>query len=131
MPIKIRGGDAAAGEEEDDNNNHDLIGIIIGAGPSGLATALALSNQKICSKIYVIEKHKSFDKRGSTFGLAPNGQKMLSKLHPYLVDKMKDVGIDTSGGRGGGGGEYRWVISICMVGNERCVIRMCLRTTEY
>ena len=60
----------------------DYVAIVIGAGPSGLACALALSN--VCKKVLLVEKHANFDRRGATFGLSKNGQNVLDELSPGL-----------------------------------------------
>jgi 2-polyprenyl-6-methoxyphenol hydroxylase-like FAD-dependent oxidoreductase len=79
--------------------NDGLVAIVIGAGPSGLATALALSNH--CQKVYLVEKHATFEKRGATFGMAPNGQKVLNELlssssSPERLHRLlQEIAIDT------------------------------------
>jgi len=66
--------------------------IVIGAGPSGLACALALSN--VCAKVHLVEKRASFEKRGATFGMAKNGQSALRDISPELMEYMRDeVGL--------------------------------------
>ncbi|KAL7461393.1 hypothetical protein ACHAXS_001813 [Conticribra weissflogii] len=79
--------------------------IIIGAGPSGLATSLSLSRS--CSKIYLVEKHHSFDQRGSTFGLAANGQRALKQINHELYEDMEKNGLHT--GSNGPNGHGTWV----------------------
>lgn len=54
--------------------------IIIGAGPSGLAASLAMTS--LGYTVDLLEKHESFDIRGSTLGLAPNGSKALQEILP-------------------------------------------------
>ena len=70
----------------------DQVAIVIGAGPAdGLACALGLSN--VCKKVLLVEKHANFDRRGATFGLAKNGQKVLDELSPGLFQHMNDIGL--------------------------------------
>ena len=68
-----------------------MIAIIIGAGPSGLACAIGLSS--CCEQVHLIEKYPTFDKRGSTFGCAKNGQLAISKLSPECLDDMQRIGM--------------------------------------
>ncbi|CAN0065890.1 unnamed protein product, partial [Heterosigma akashiwo] len=75
----------------------ERVAIVIGAGPAGLAVSLGLSG--VCSKVLLCEKHPVFDKRGSTFGLALNGQKTLDELQPGLRKHMANAGV--SGGPSG------------------------------
>ena len=53
-------------QQQDEGGVKDLTAIVIGAGPSGLATSLSLSN--VCKKVHLVEKHPTFEKRGATFG---------------------------------------------------------------
>eukprot|EP00978_Attheya_sp_CCMP212_P049582 scaffold685575_cov51-Attheya_sp.AAC.1 len=75
----------------------EQVAIVIGAGPSGLACSLGLSN--VCKRVLLVEKHPTFEKRGSTFGMAKNGQKTLDELRPGLLNYMEDIGLP--GGPGG------------------------------
>eukprot|EP00550_Attheya_septentrionalis_P012406 CAMPEP_0198304600 /NCGR_PEP_ID=MMETSP1449-20131203/57478_1 /TAXON_ID=420275 /ORGANISM="Attheya septentrionalis, Strain CCMP2084" /LENGTH=381 /DNA_ID=CAMNT_0044007127 /DNA_START=196 /DNA_END=1341 /DNA_ORIENTATION=+ len=75
----------------------EQVAIVIGAGPSGLACALGLSN--VCKRVLLVEKHPTFEKRGSTFGMAKNGQKTLDELRPGLLSYMEGIGLP--GGPGG------------------------------
>lgn len=67
------------------------VAIIIGAGPVGLATALALS--PCCETIYLVEKSTSFGRQGATFGLAVNGQKCLAELDTELYEHVRDLAL--------------------------------------
>jgi 2-polyprenyl-6-methoxyphenol hydroxylase-like FAD-dependent oxidoreductase len=70
--------------------------IIVGAGPSGLAAALALSN--LGWTVDLLEKHSSFDMRGSTLGLAPNGSKALVEILPNEdISTLTDMGLCVPG----------------------------------
>ena len=108
--MTMRGGGQQVGDATLDTDKNDgLVAIIIGAGPSGLACALALSNDSqnddddnnkrpLCRKIYLVEKHPEFDRRGSTFGLAPHGQRVLEELDcsGALRSKLQESGISTA-----------------------------------
>ncbi|MGK3758338.1 MAG: 2-polyprenyl-6-methoxyphenol hydroxylase-like FAD-dependent oxidoreductase [Bacillariaceae sp.] len=85
-----------SGSGEDDSHKNDVTAIVIGCGPAGLACGLALSN--VCRKVILVEKHSTFDQRGSTFGMGLNGQKTLDELRPGLRQHMEDTGIPTSPG---------------------------------
>jgi 2-polyprenyl-6-methoxyphenol hydroxylase-like FAD-dependent oxidoreductase len=80
-----------------ESSGNGRIAIVIGAGPAGLATSLGLSN--VCKKVFLVEKHPTFEKRGATFGMAANGQKTLDELRPGLRKYMEDIGL--IGGPGG------------------------------
>lgn len=54
--------------------------IVVGAGLAGQAAALALSS--LGNTVDLLEKHPTFDVRGSTLGLAPNGSKALQEICP-------------------------------------------------
>lgn len=70
--------------------------IIVGAGPSGLAASLGLS--ELGSSVDLLEKHSSFDVRGSTLGLAPNGAKALQEIMPNEdVSTLTDQGLSVPG----------------------------------
>lgn len=73
--------------------SRDLSAIVIGAGPAGLITALSLS--KFCREVYLIEKHPTFEKRGSTFGIMTNGRKALAEIDPTLRGDLEQVGVDS------------------------------------
>ena len=66
-----------------------MIAIIIGAGPSGLVCAIGLSS--CCEQVHLIEKYPTFDKRGSTFGLA--FLLAISELSPECLDDMQRIGM--------------------------------------
>jgi 2-polyprenyl-6-methoxyphenol hydroxylase-like FAD-dependent oxidoreductase len=46
----------------------------------------------------LIEKHPTFEQRGSTFGIMPNGRKALAEIDPTLWSDLEQVGIDTPSG---------------------------------
>ena len=74
--------------------------IVIGAGLSGQAAALGLSS--LGFKVDLLEKHSSFDVKGSTLGLAPNGSKALQEICPNNEDvrTLTDLGLDIPGFKG-------------------------------
>jgi 2-polyprenyl-6-methoxyphenol hydroxylase-like FAD-dependent oxidoreductase len=76
--------------------SRDISAIVIGAGPAGLVTALGLS--KLCREVHLIEKHPTFEQRGSTFGIMPNGRKALAEIDPTLWGDLEQVGIVTPNG---------------------------------
>jgi 2-polyprenyl-6-methoxyphenol hydroxylase-like FAD-dependent oxidoreductase len=76
--------------------SRDITAIVIGAGPAGLVTALGLS--KLCREVHLIEKHPTFEQRGSTFGVMPNGRKALAEIDPTLWGDLEQAGIVTSNG---------------------------------
>ncbi len=63
---------------------------IIGAGPGGLATAIALRKQGIDAHVY--EKAREFRPVGAGLGLQPNGLRCLDAIKPGIVDTLKRSG---------------------------------------
>ncbi|MGD1700725.1 FAD-dependent oxidoreductase [Dapis sp. BLCC M229] len=63
---------------------------IIGAGPGGLATAIALREQGIDAHVY--EKAREFRPIGAGVGLHPNGLRCLDAIKPGIVDTLKCSG---------------------------------------
>ncbi len=63
---------------------------IIGAGPGGLACAIALRKQGINVQVY--EKAKKFRPAGAGLGLLPNGFNALEAIDPDLVTDIKSSG---------------------------------------
>jgi len=73
--------------------------IVVGAGPSGLAASLGLSS--LGFTVDLLEKHSSFDVRGSTLGLAPNGSKALQEICPNEdVTTLTNQGLSVPGVKG-------------------------------
>lgn len=60
---------------------------IVGAGPGGLATAIALRKQGIDAQVY--ERAKEFRPVGAGLALAPNGINSLEAISPGIVEKLK------------------------------------------
>ncbi|MDJ0514833.1 MAG: FAD-dependent monooxygenase [Trichodesmium sp. MO_231.B1] len=63
---------------------------IVGAGPGGLATAIALRKQGIDAHVY--EKAREFRPIGAGVGLHPNGLRCLDAIKPGIVDTLKRSG---------------------------------------
>ena len=63
---------------------------IIGAGPGGLATAIALRKQGIDAHVY--EKARDFRPVGAGLGLQPNGLRCLDAIQPGIVGTLKRSG---------------------------------------
>ncbi|WP_323808810.1 FAD-dependent monooxygenase [Nostoc sphaeroides] len=65
---------------------------IVGAGPGGLAAAIALRSQGIDVQIY--EKAQEFRPAGTGLGLAPNGLNFLDAIsHRELLKPSKVQGV--------------------------------------
>jgi len=60
---------------------------IIGAGPAGLATAIALKKQGI--EVHIYERAKAFRPIGAGLTLSPNGLRSLAALAPDIVEQLK------------------------------------------
>jgi salicylate hydroxylase len=60
---------------------------IVGAGPGGLATAIALRNQGIDAQVY--ERAKAFRPVGAGLALTPNGLNCLDAISPGIVEELK------------------------------------------
>ncbi|WP_445635460.1 FAD-binding domain-containing protein [Nostoc sp. DSM 114161] len=67
---------------------------IVGAGPGGLATAIALQNQGIDVRVY--EKAQEFRPAGTGLGLAPNGLNFLDAIAPGIVETLKSSGCEVN-----------------------------------
>lgn len=65
---------------------------IIGAGPGGLAAAIALRSQGINVQLY--EKAQEFRPAGTGLGLAPNGLNCLDAIAPGIVETLKSSGCE-------------------------------------
>lgn len=62
---------------------------IVGAGLGGLACAVALHNKGFNVEVY--EKAQDFRPVGGGLGLLPNGSKILDKIHPGIVEEIKNL----------------------------------------
>ncbi|WP_375504647.1 FAD-dependent oxidoreductase [uncultured Nostoc sp.] len=65
---------------------------IVGAGPGGLAAAIALRSQGIDVQVY--EKAQEFRPAGTGLGLAPNGLNFLDAIAPGIVETLKSSGCE-------------------------------------
>lgn len=74
--------------------------IVVGAGPAGLAAALGMSS--LGYTVDILEKHASFDVRGSTLGLAPNGTMALEEICPNedVLRTLVNLGLSIPGYKG-------------------------------
>ena len=62
---------------------------IVGAGLGGLAAAVALHTKGYNVQVY--EKAQDFRPVGGGLGLLPNGSKILDKIHPGIVEEIKNL----------------------------------------
>ncbi len=69
---------------------------IVGAGPGGLATAIALRKQGFDVQVY--EKAQEFRPAGTGLGLLPNGLNCLEAIQPGLVEALKSSGCQVRKG---------------------------------
>lgn len=74
--------------------------IVFGSGLAGLAVALGLVSKQNDICVNIIEKRSQFDRRGATFGLAPNGQVALRELCPDALRHLQTVGIPMENSNG-------------------------------
>ena len=65
--------------------------VVVGAGLAGLALSLRLA--EIGFEVDLVERRENWERRGSAFGLAPNGIKALQELCPRVMDKLREQGI--------------------------------------
>lgn len=70
-------------------NDYQTVGII-GAGPAGLATAIALRKQGI--DVHIYEQAKAFRPIGAGVTLSPNGISSLAALDADIVQQLKQQG---------------------------------------
>ncbi|CAB9503347.1 FAD-dependent monooxygenase DEP2 [Seminavis robusta] len=68
--------------------------IVIGAGPSGLATALGLAKRNNYH-VHLVEKHSSFPSVGANFGISANGIKALREICSDTAKDLEEIGITT------------------------------------
>jgi len=67
--------------------------LIVGAGPVGLATAIALRQQGI-ENILVIDQARSFRPVGQVVDILPNGLKALKCISEDAYQEIKAVGLE-------------------------------------
>ena len=66
--------------------------LIVGAGPVGLATAIALRQRGI-NNILVIDRARSFRRVGQTIDLLSNGLKALKYIDKQAYQQVKETGL--------------------------------------
>ncbi|MCU0535196.1 MAG: FAD-dependent monooxygenase [Hydrococcus sp. Prado102] len=67
--------------------------LIVGAGPVGLATAIALYRRSI-KNILVIDRASEFRRVGQVIDLLPNGLKSLKYIDELAYNKVKEAGFE-------------------------------------
>ncbi|MDJ0596935.1 MAG: NAD(P)/FAD-dependent oxidoreductase [Pleurocapsa sp. MO_226.B13] len=67
--------------------------LIVGAGPVGLATAIALRKRGI-NNLLVIDRTRSFRRVGQVVDLLPNGLKALKYIDEQAYQQVKATGLD-------------------------------------
>ncbi|MEM7595133.1 MAG: FAD-dependent monooxygenase, partial [Cyanobacteria bacterium P01_A01_bin.83] len=67
--------------------------LIVGAGPVGLATAIALRHRGI-ENILVIDQARNFRQVGQTVDILPNGLKALKCISEEAYNQIKTVGLE-------------------------------------
>jgi len=67
--------------------------LIVGAGPVGLATAIALRKRGI-NNLLVIDQTRSFRRVGQTIDLLPNGLKALKYIDEKAYQAVKETGLE-------------------------------------
>ncbi|MEM9509371.1 MAG: NAD(P)/FAD-dependent oxidoreductase [Cyanobacteria bacterium P01_E01_bin.35] len=67
--------------------------LIVGAGPVGLATAIALRHRGI-DNILVIDQARNFRQVGQTVDILPNGLKALKCISEAAYQQIKTVGLE-------------------------------------
>ncbi len=60
---------------------------IIGAGPAGLATAIALKKQGM--EVHIYDQARAFQPIGAGLTLSPNGLRSLAAIAPDVVQQLK------------------------------------------
>ena len=81
----------AAGFEN--RQQHRIIDCaIIGGGPGGLATAIAISKSSPSSSIAIFERD-GFQPKGASIQISSSGWKSLANLDSSVVPKLEDTGV--------------------------------------
>lgn len=80
------------------NSNKTYDVLIVGAGPVGLASAIAL-RQKGINNILVIDQARSFRPVGQTVDILPNGLKALKYIDKNAYQQIKSTGLKSSQAR--------------------------------
>lgn len=76
------------------NSKSPLNIAIVGGGIGGLATAIALLNQRFNVQVY--ERTQALQPIGAGLSLMPNGLNCLDAIHPGIVNKLKQAGSQNS-----------------------------------
>ncbi|KAL3144420.1 hypothetical protein ABBQ32_004168 [Trebouxia sp. C0010 RCD-2024] len=80
-----------------DKESADLDVAIVGGGPGGLATAAAiLSALGEHTRVQVYESMKQYTLQGSAVGLSANAQHALEAIHPDLLARFLEHGLQLS-----------------------------------
>jgi 2-polyprenyl-6-methoxyphenol hydroxylase-like FAD-dependent oxidoreductase len=66
--------------------------LIVGAGPVGLATAIALRQRGI-NNILVLDQTRNFRQVGQTVDLLPNGLKAIKYIDEEAYKQIKETGL--------------------------------------
>ncbi len=67
--------------------------LIVGAGPVGLATAIALRQRGI-NNILVLDQTRDFRRVGQVVDLLPNGLKAIKYINALAYEKVKETGLE-------------------------------------
>ncbi|HEY9771813.1 MAG TPA: FAD-dependent oxidoreductase [Coleofasciculaceae cyanobacterium] len=73
------------------NQIYDVL--IVGAGPVGLATAIALLQRGI-DNILIIDQTRSFRQTGQVVDILPNGLKALKYINEDAYQQIKTTGLE-------------------------------------
>ena len=82
--------------------------LIIGAGPVGLAMAVALQERGIES-VQVIEQTRAFRRVGQGVDLLPNGLQALRKASPQVRDTLVEAFFKSPLGASMSTGKCQWI----------------------
>jgi 2-polyprenyl-6-methoxyphenol hydroxylase-like FAD-dependent oxidoreductase len=82
----------AAGFENRQKQKCFIDCAIIGGGPAGLATAIAISKSSPTSSVGIFERD-SFQPKGASIQISSSGWKSLADLDSSVVPKLEDTGV--------------------------------------
>ncbi|MFS7951611.1 putative FAD-binding domain, FAD/NAD(P)-binding domain superfamily [Helianthus anomalus] len=103
--------------------------VIIGAGISGLATALALHKKGI--KSVVMERSKSLRNDGSAIGIRPNGWRALDQLGVADILRPTSIPLQRERVVSLDGGKQQDISLYHCIGETRCLLRKDVIDTLY
>jgi salicylate hydroxylase len=66
--------------------------VVVGGGPAGLATALAIHKVNPSWRLGVFERARELREIGASVGLLPNGQKALGSISAEALQVVKARG---------------------------------------